>query len=166
MREAIKTIRPRYTKYNWNVVSPSWSANVIGRPYTLFPKIHMTKKADDVTDREWCCNELVHEITHIYQQKSRWNLPFWLIKYFGSKTFRARMEVKAFGAEYRRALQKGFTIDWDKVKSSLITGYMGAFTDDLADTFINAVKSDDFDSLNWYEVCKEAHERKPRKDGR
>jgi len=166
MQEAVNSLRDAYNKYNWKVVSPTWTATKLGRPYTLFPKIHMTEEADLNTSMEWCCNELVHEITHIYQQKSRWNLPFWLVKYFGSKTFRAQMEVEAFGAEYKRALWKGFTIDWAKVKKSLMEGYYGAFTEELADTFIESLKQETFDTIDWETVCKEAHERKKRSDGR
>lgn len=166
MNKATEILKKIYDKYKWKVVSPSWKANYIDRPFTLFPRIHMTKRVDDSTNLEWIANELVHEITHIYQQKSRWRLPFWLIRYFTSKVFRARVEAEAYGAEYKRAMQVGFTVDWNKVQHTLINDYKGAFTVELADLFATSLSVGTFDTIDWKDECVKAHQRKTRSDGR
>ena len=137
----------------WIVVSPSWKANLIRRPFSVFSKIHLTTKIDDDTNKDWICSKILHEIVHIEQQhQHKGGTFFWLTSYFTSSKFRALAEIQAFGVEYLYTLKCGMEVSWEYVEKMLVEKYHGAFNEMLAISFTNSLRDGSFETIDWKKV--------------
>ncbi len=146
--------------HKWKIVSPSWSADRLGNPFTVYPNIYFTTNINKYQHVDLVVTKIIHEHQHIKQQSSRWNLPFWLFKYFTSKRFRAQMEIEAFGREYLLARNRGLVLGWNHIRKMLKDNYAGAFTEDLVNVFKDSIETNTFHSRDWTKICKEAHSTK------
>jgi hypothetical protein len=136
----------------WTVISPSWKANLIHRPFASFGKIHMTTKIDSSTDKDYVCDKLIHEVIHIRQQQT--GTVKWLASYVALSKFRAVVEIEAFGAEYTRALKHGAVIDWTAVEDMLVKQYFFAFSKEVAKIFTKSLQAGSFGTIDWKRIVE------------
>jgi len=156
MTAAIAQIKSEVSdSITWSVISPSWKANLIRRPFASFGKIHMTTKIDSSTDKDYVCDKLIHEVIHIRQQQT--GTVKWLASYVTFSKFRAVVEIEAFGAEYKRALSHGAAINWLAVENMLVKQYFCAFSKEVAKIFTKSLQDGSFDTVDWKRIVEQVN---------